>query len=88
MLAEIGGAEAIAFDQIDKAPEEKARGITISTVRGGKGRAPLFTPRYVDYLQSPHKARFQLMTADSRCVPCSQSSDTTREWSDSPLRSM
>ena len=31
VLAEAGGAEAQAFDQIDKAPEEKARGITIST---------------------------------------------------------
>jgi elongation factor Tu len=31
VLAELGGATAIPFDQIDKAPEEKARGITIST---------------------------------------------------------
>ena len=31
VMAEIGGAREIAFDQIDKAPEEKARGITIST---------------------------------------------------------
>jgi elongation factor Tu len=31
VLAEAGGAEFMAFDQIDKAPEEKARGITIST---------------------------------------------------------
>jgi len=30
-MVEIGGAKEIAFDQIDKAPEEKARGITIST---------------------------------------------------------
>ena len=31
VLAEFGGAEYIAFDQIDKAPEEKERGITIAT---------------------------------------------------------
>jgi len=31
VLAEKGGAEFTAFDQIDKAPEEKARGITIAT---------------------------------------------------------
>ena len=31
VLAEAGGAEFIAYDQIDKAPEEKERGITIST---------------------------------------------------------
>jgi len=31
ILAETGGATALAYDQIDKAPEEKERGITIST---------------------------------------------------------
>ncbi len=31
VLAETGGAEETPFDAIDKAPEEKARGITIST---------------------------------------------------------
>lgn len=31
VLAETGGASFTAFDQIDKAPEEKERGITIST---------------------------------------------------------
>ncbi len=31
ILAEKGGASFTAYDQIDKAPEEKARGITIST---------------------------------------------------------
>ena len=30
VLAETGGATFTAYDQIDKAPEEKARGITIS----------------------------------------------------------
>ncbi|KAE8808100.1 Elongation factor Tu, mitochondrial [Hordeum vulgare] len=33
VLPEAGSAKAVAFDEIDKAPEEKARGITISTVR-------------------------------------------------------
>ena len=31
VLAESGGASFMAYDAIDKAPEEKARGITIST---------------------------------------------------------
>lgn len=31
VLAESGGATAMAYDQIDKAPEERERGITIST---------------------------------------------------------
>jgi hypothetical protein len=32
VLSDEGKAKAIAFDEIDKAPEEKARGITIATV--------------------------------------------------------
>ena len=35
VLADQGKAVAVAFDEIDKAPEEKARGITIATVRKG-----------------------------------------------------
>ena len=31
VLSEKGGAEFTAYDEIDKAPEEKERGITIST---------------------------------------------------------
>ncbi len=31
VLAKTGGAKFVAYDQIDKTPEEKARGITIST---------------------------------------------------------
>ena len=31
VLAQAGGGTAVAYDQIDKAPEEKERGITIST---------------------------------------------------------
>ena len=31
VLSEKGGAQFTAYDQIDKAPEEKERGITIST---------------------------------------------------------
>ena len=30
-LAKSGGAEYVAYDMIDKAPEERARGITINT---------------------------------------------------------
>ncbi|MEM8988060.1 MAG: GTP-binding protein, partial [Pseudomonadota bacterium] len=31
VMAEAGGGEAKGYDEIDSAPEEKARGITIST---------------------------------------------------------
>ena len=34
VLAEAGKSKAVAFDEIDKAPEEKARGITIATAHG------------------------------------------------------
>ncbi|MBR6525102.1 MAG: elongation factor Tu, partial [Clostridia bacterium] len=31
VLSAMGGAQAMKYDEIDKAPEEKARGITINT---------------------------------------------------------
>ena len=31
VLAKAGGADYVAYDMIDKAPEERARGITINT---------------------------------------------------------
>jgi hypothetical protein len=34
VMAEKGGAQKIDFEQIDKAPEERARGITIATAHG------------------------------------------------------
>jgi len=33
ILAEAGGATFVGYDEIDKAPEEKARGITINTAQ-------------------------------------------------------
>ena len=39
VLAETGGATYTAYDQIDKAPEEKARGITIATAHVEYGHA-------------------------------------------------
>ena len=38
-----GLASAVAFDQIDKAPEEKARGITISTAHVSTRRPSAIT---------------------------------------------
>ena len=40
VLAETGGATFTAYDQIDKAPEERARGITISTAHAADSRDP------------------------------------------------
>ena len=38
VLAQSGKSKAVAFDEIDKAPEEKARGITIATAHGERQR--------------------------------------------------
>ncbi len=57
VLAEQGGAEAQAFDQIDKAPEEKARGITISTAHveyetENRHYAHVDCPGHADYVKN------------------------------------
>jgi len=53
----LGTGEAVAFDQIDKAPEEKARGITISTAHveyESKARhyAHVDCPGHADYVKN------------------------------------
>jgi elongation factor Tu len=57
ILAETGGAEFTAFDQIDKAPEEKARGITISTAHveyqtENRHYAHVDCPGHADYVKN------------------------------------
>ncbi len=57
VLAEIGGAEKIAYDQIDKAPEEKARGITIATAHveyetSKRHYAHVDCPGHADYVKN------------------------------------
>ena len=57
VLAEAGGADYTAYDQIDKAPEEKARGITISTAHveyetGGRHYAHVDCPGHADYVKN------------------------------------
>jgi elongation factor Tu len=57
VLAETGGATFTAFDQIDKAPEEKARGITISTSHveyetGKRHYAHVDCPGHADYVKN------------------------------------
>ena len=57
VLAESGGATYTAYDQIDKAPEEKARGITISTAHveySTKNRhyAHVDCPGHADYVKN------------------------------------
>ena len=57
VLAETGGAEFTAFDQIDKAPEEKARGITIATAHveyqtENRHYAHVDCPGHADYVKN------------------------------------
>ncbi|MAO83183.1 MAG: elongation factor Tu [Myxococcales bacterium] len=57
VLADAGSAEAMAFDQIDKAPEEKARGITISTAHveyetENRHYAHVDCPGHADYVKN------------------------------------
>jgi elongation factor Tu len=57
VLAETGGATFMAYDQIDKAPEEKARGITISTAHveyetKGRHYAHVDCPGHADYVKN------------------------------------
>jgi len=57
VLAETGGATFVPFDQIDKAPEEKARGITISTAHveyetAKRHYAHVDCPGHADYVKN------------------------------------
>jgi len=57
VLAETGGAEFSAYDMIDKAPEERARGITISTAHveyetEARHYAHVDCPGHADYVKN------------------------------------
>jgi elongation factor Tu len=57
VLAETGGAKFAAYDEIDKAPEEKARGITISTAHveyetASRHYAHVDCPGHADYVKN------------------------------------
>jgi elongation factor Tu len=57
VMAEAGGGEVVAFDQIDKAPEERARGITISTAHveyetDNRHYAHVDCPGHADYVKN------------------------------------
>ena len=57
VLAKTGGATFLAYDQIDKAPEEKARGITINTAHveyetANRHYAHVDCPGHADYIKN------------------------------------
>jgi elongation factor Tu len=57
VLAKAGGAQFVAYDQIDKAPEERERGITINTAHveyetANRHYAHVDCPGHADYVQN------------------------------------
>jgi elongation factor Tu len=57
VMAEVWGGDAVAFDNIDKAPEERARGITISTAHveyesENRHYAHVDCPGHADYVKN------------------------------------
>jgi elongation factor Tu len=57
VLARTGGAKFVAYDQIDKAPEERARGITIATAHveyetANRHYAHVDCPGHADYVKN------------------------------------
>ena len=57
ILAKTGGAEFVPFDEIDKAPEERARGITIATAHveyetANRHYAHVDCPGHADYVKN------------------------------------
>jgi elongation factor Tu len=57
VMSDASGGDAIAFDQIDKAPEERERGITISTAHveyetDGRHYAHVDCPGHADYVKN------------------------------------
>ncbi|HFD2059011.1 TPA: GTP-binding protein, partial [Clostridium perfringens] len=57
VLAQAGGAEAFKYDEIDKAPEEKERGITINTAHveyetANRHYAHVDCPGHADYVKN------------------------------------
>ena len=79
VLAATGGAKYTAYDQIDKAPEEKARGITISTAHveyetANRHYAHVDCPGHADYVKNMITGAAQMdgailcgVAADGRC---------------------
>ncbi len=84
VLAEKGGAEFIAYDQIDKAPEEKERGITISTAHveyetEKRHYAHVDCPGHADYVKNMITGAAQMDGAILVCSAADGPMPQTRE---------
>ncbi|WP_188656281.1 elongation factor Tu, partial [Roseibium aquae] len=83
-LAEVGGATAKAYDQIDAAPEEKARGITISTAHveyetENRHYAHVDCPGHADYVKNMITGAAQMDGAILVCSAADGPMPQTRE---------
>jgi len=83
-LAEAGGADFIAFDEIDKAPEEKERGITIATAHveyqtDNRHYAHVDCPGHADYIKNMITGAAQMDGAILVCAANDGPMPQTRE---------
>ena len=84
ILAETGGATAMAYDQIDKAPEERERGITISTSHveyetANRHYAHVDCPGHADYVKNMITGAAQMDGAILVCSAADGPMPQTRE---------
>src|SRR3569623_1169616 len=84
ILAETGGAKFTAYDQIDKAPEEKARGITINTAHveyetANRHYAHVVCPGHADYVKNMITGAAQMDGAILVCSAADGPMPQTRE---------
>ncbi|GHD58750.1 elongation factor Tu 2 [Thalassobaculum fulvum] len=84
VLAETGGATFMAYDAIDKAPEEKARGITISTAHveyetSNRHYAHVDCPGHADYVKNMITGAAQMDGAILVCSAADGPMPQTRE---------
>src|SRR3546814_10253836 len=75
VLAETGGATFTDYAQIDKAPEEKARGIMINTAHveyetANRHYAHVDCPGHADYRSEEHTSELQSLMRTSYAVFC------------------
>jgi len=83
-LAKAGGAQFIAFDEIDKAPEEKERGITIATAHveyqtANRHYAHVDCPGHADYIKNMITGAAQMDGAILVCAANDGPMPQTRE---------
>ena len=84
VLSESGGANFVAYDQIDKAPEEKERGITISTAHveyetDKRHYAHVDCPGHADYVKNMITGAAQMDGAILVCSAADGPMPQTRE---------